>query len=186
MSRSVRNKKPLGREFYARPPVEVARDLLGAIITHGAASARIVETEAYLGEGDGAAHSARGITPRTKLIFGPPGFAYVYFVYGLHHCLNVVAEQEGSAGCVLIRALEPIDGIDLSCQGPARLTRALGITLAQNGTDLTDGPIRIYKEDIRPKPDILISPRIGITKSADLPLRFFLKGNSFVSGRRVR
>src|ERR1700736_5583732 len=102
---------PLARSFYARPTVEVARDLLGKVIRHGPACARIVETEAYLGTGDAAAHSARGPTPRTRVIFGPPGHAYVYLIYGIHECLNIVAEPDGVPGCVLIRAIEPVRGI---------------------------------------------------------------------------
>src|ERR1700686_2350206 len=98
----------LPRSFYARETVEVAPDLLGKVIRHGPATARIVETEAYLGVGDAAAHSARGPTPRTNVIFGPPGHAYVYLIYGMHYCLNIVAEPEGVAGCVLIRAVEPV------------------------------------------------------------------------------
>src|SRR5580700_465615 len=120
---------PLSHAFYARPTVEVARDLLGTVIRHGAASARIVETEAYLGTDDAAAHSARGPTPRTSVIFGPPGRAYVYLIYGMHYCLNVVAEPEGVAGCVLIRAAEPIADVIHASNGPGKLTRALGITL---------------------------------------------------------
>jgi len=161
--------------------VEVARDLLGKVIRHGAASARIVETEAYLGTNDAAAHSARGPTPRTTVIFGPPGRAYVYLIYGMHYCLNVVAEPEGVAGCVLIRAVEPVAGvIDLS-NGPGKLTRALGITLEHYGADLTRGPLTIHAPASNEKFDIATSPRIGINKSADLPLRFFIRGNRFVS-----
>ena len=172
----------LPQDFYMRPTIEVARDLLGKVIEHGGRAGRIVEVEAYLGEGDAAAHSARGATPRTRVIFGRPGHAYVYFIYGMHYCLNLVAEPEGKAGCVLIRALEPLFGVTQACNGPAKLTRSLGITLAQNGCDVSRGPIRLYTE----KKDgealqIATSPRIGITKSVDLPLRFFLAGNPFVS-----
>ena len=138
----------LPRSFYARPTVEVARDLLGKVIRHGPASARIVETEAYLGVGDAAAHSARGPTPRTRVIFGPPGHAYVYLIYGMHYCLNIVAEPEGVAGCVLIRAVEPIGAaaeIARSSNGPGKLTRALGITLKHYGVDLTRGPITVHE-----------------------------------------
>ncbi len=161
--------------------MEVARDLLGKVIRHGAASARIVETEAYLGTNDAAAHSARGRTPRTIVIFGPPGRAYVYLIYGMHYCLNVVAEPEGVAGCVLIRAVEPIAGISHLSNGPGKLTRALGITLQDYGADLTRGLLTIHAPAGDEKFDIATSPRIGINKSADLPLRFFIRGNSFVS-----
>ena len=115
----------LSRSFYARPTVDVARDLLGKILRHGDAAARIVEVEAYLGANDAAAHSAAGLTPRTQVIFGPPGHAYVYLIYGMHYCLNIVAEPAGQAGCVLIRAVEPIAGVTLSTNGPGKLTRAL-------------------------------------------------------------
>jgi DNA-3-methyladenine glycosylase len=174
----------LPRSFYARPTVEVARGLLGKVIRHGAASARIVETEAYLGTGDAAAHSARGPTPRTRVIFGPPGHAYVYLIYGMHYCLNIVAESEGVAGCVLIRAAEPVDpatGIALPSNGPGKLTRALGITLDHYGVDLTRGPITLHEPTDEESFEIGISPRIGISQAADLPLRFFIKSNRFVS-----
>jgi len=173
----------LPRSFYARPTVEVARDLLGKVIRHGRARARIVETEAYLGVGDAAAHSARGLTPRTRVIFGPPGHAYVYLIYGMHYCLNIVAEPEGVAGCVLIRAVEPL-GVDpaaLSSSGPGKLTRALGITLEHYGADLTRGPITLHESAEPERFEIGISPRIGISQAAELPLRFFIRGNGFVS-----
>jgi DNA-3-methyladenine glycosylase len=153
----------LPRSFYARPAVEVARDLLGKVIRHGRARARIVETEAYLGVGDAAAHSARGRTPRTRVIFGPPA--------------------EGVAGCVLIRAVEPL-GVDpaaLSSNGPGKLTRALGITLEHYGADLTRGPITLHESAEPEHFEIGISPRIGISQAAELPLRFFIRGNGFVS-----
>ena len=158
----------LPRSFYARPTVEVARDLLGKVIRHGAATARIVETEAYLGTNDAAAHSARGQTPRTRVIFGPPGRAYVYLIYGMHYCLECRwAEPEGIAGCVLIRAVEPLAGVMHLSNGPGKLTRALGITLQHYGTDLTRGPLTIHTPANNEKFTIATSPRIGINKSAD-------------------
>jgi DNA-3-methyladenine glycosylase len=182
----------LRRSFYSRPTVQVARDLLGKLIAHQNRIGRIVETEAYLGADDAAAHSAAGITPRTRVIFGPPGHAYVYLSYGIHNCLNVVAEPEGTAGCVLIRAVEPVTGIELPADGPGKLTRALGITLAHNGCDVTHGPILIGEDTARThvaeQGEIAVSRRIGITKSSELPLRFFLRGNPYVSraGARVK
>ena len=174
----------LPRSFYARPTVEVARDLLGKVVRHGPACARIVETEAYLGAGDAAAHSARGPTPRTKVIFGPPGHAYVYLIYGMHYCLNIVAETEGVAGCVLIRAVEPIGAVTriaLASNGPGKLTRALGITLKHYGADLTRGPITLHEPPDQEPFEIGISPRIGISQAAELPLRFYIRGSRFVS-----
>jgi DNA-3-methyladenine glycosylase len=187
---------PLTRSFYLRPAPRVARELLGKILALDCVSGRIVETEAYLGEDDGAAHSARGITPRTRVIFGPPGHAYVYFIYGMYDCLNIVCEPEGIAGCVLIRALEPLSGVDRMrerraaakrdhdlANGPGKLTRALGIKITHNGVDVTKGPITIHAPEHAKKFEIATSTRIGITKSADLPLRFFIKDNPCVSRR---
>jgi len=174
----------LPRSFYVRRTVDVARDLLGKVIRHGSASAKIVETEAYLGTDDAAAHSARGMTPRTRVIFGPPGHAYVYLIYGMHYCLNIVAEPEGVAGCVLIRAVEPtrdMAGTALPSDGPGKLTRALGITLKHYGVDLTRGPITLHDPPDREAFKIGISPRIGISQAAELPLRFYIRGNRFVS-----
>ena len=176
----------LNRAFFARPTVEVARGLLGKILRHDAASARIVEVEAYLGVGDAAAHSARGRTRRTRVIFGSPGHAYVYLIYGMHYCLNVVAEPEGVAGCVLIRAVEPLTGIVLPANGPGKLTRALGITLEHYGSDLTRGALTVNSTDDDTAFEIGVSPRIGIRKAADLPLRFFIRGNRFVSRSTAR
>ena len=175
----------LPREFYERPTVEVARGLLGKILVHGQTAGVIVETEAYLGAEDLAAHSARGVTPRTKVIFGPPGHAYVYFIYGMYECLNLVAEPEGVPGCVLIRALDPLCGIrtmfrrrpaarkleDLA-SGPGKLTLAMGITRAQNGRDVTRGPLVVRRWKLEQPLKIAVTPRIGITKCADWPLRF--------------
>jgi DNA-3-methyladenine glycosylase len=185
----------LKRPFYDRPTVEVARDLLGKILVHGRTAGIIVETEAYLGADDLAAHSARGITDRTRVIFGPPGHAYVYFIYGMYECLNLICEPEGVPGCVLIRALEPLTGVDLMrerrpaarkpedlASGPGKLTLAMGITRAQNGADVTRGALVVRRPTV-PRPlDVAVSPRIGITKCAELPLRFHIRGNRFVSG----
>ena len=184
----------LKRGFYARPTTEVARALLGKILVHGETAGKIVETEAYLGGDDRAAHSARGITDRTRVIFGPPGHAYVYFIYGMHECLNLVAEPAGKPGCVLIRALEPVAGVDLMARrrpaahslreltsGPGRLTQAMGITRAQNGVDVTRGPLTVRTAPGGERFEIEITPRIGIRHCADWPLRYCIKGNSFVS-----
>jgi DNA-3-methyladenine glycosylase len=176
----------LDRSFYARPTIEVARALLGKVIRRGRASARIVEVEAYLGANDPAAHSARGPTPRTRVIFGPPGHAYVYLVYGMHHCLNIVTEPTGVAGCVLIRAVEPVRGVASPSNGPGKLTRALGITLAHYGADLTRGPLTVHEPTAAETFAIAVSPRIGITQASDLPLRFFIAGNPFVSRSPAR
>ena len=184
----------LKRPFYERPTVDVARDLLGKVLVHGPAAGLIVETEAYLGGDDLAAHSARGITDLTRVIFGPPGHAYVYFIYGMYECLNVVAEGVGSPGCVLIRAVEPLEGIprmrrrrpgargieDLA-NGPGKLTLALGITRRHNGADFTRGPLTIHAPQRQEPVQIAVSPRIGIRHCADWPLRFFIEGNRYVS-----
>jgi DNA-3-methyladenine glycosylase len=185
----------LPRTFYNRPTVEVARELLGKVLVHGETAGRIVETEAYLGRDDLAAHSARGITDRTRVIFGPPGHAYVYFIYGMYECLNLICEPEGAPGCVLIRALEPVAGIELMrarrpaarrvedlASGPGKLTLAMGITRALNGADVTRGAL-VVRTPAEARPvEVAVTPRIGITKCADLPLRFFERGNRFVSG----
>jgi len=168
----------LPREFYNRPTVEVARELLGKILVHGEHRGAITEVEAYLPWTDQAAHSFRGRTKRTAVIFGPPGYAYIYFIYGMHECLNVVVEPEGTPGCVLIRAVEGYGN------GPGKLTRAMGITRALYGADFTRGPLFIMDA---PSPDpleIVATPRIGITKSEDLMLRFVLRSRE--GRRRVR
>ena len=184
----------LKREFYARPAVEVARDCLGKILVHGKTAGRIVETEAYLGVDDRAAHAWRGVTDRTRVLFGPPGHVYVYFIYGMYECLNFTAEEEGKAGSVLIRAVEPLVGIDAMRRrrpaakrvedlgsGPGKLTLALGITRKQNGVDITRGPLHVRRLDEKQAFEIEVTPRIGITHCADWPLRFLIAGNRFVS-----
>lgn len=188
---------PLTRAFFLQPTIEVARQLLGlTLITKspaGETSGVIVETEAYLGSSDPAAHSYRGETPRTKTMFGEPGRAYVYFTYGMHTCLNVVTAPSGTGDAVLIRALEPTTGIDIMqrrrqrddihrlCSGPAKLVQALGVTLTDNGQDFLSGSrLRLVGDSVE-QDRVAVSPRIGIKKAADLPLRFFIKGSKFVS-----
>lgn len=184
----------LKRAFYDRPTVEVARDLLGKVLFHGSAAGTIVETEAYLGGGDLAAHSARGLTERTRVIFGPPGHAYVYFIYGMYECLNLVAEAGGKPGCVLIRALEPMAGVGLMrrrrpaarrledlASGPGKLTLAMAITRALNGADVTRGGLVVRRPIEERAFEIDATPRIGIRQCADWPLRFVIRGNRFVS-----
>jgi DNA-3-methyladenine glycosylase len=188
----------LPRAFYDRPTADVARDLLGKVLVHGRTAGIIVETEAYLGGDDLAAHSARGITDRTRVIFGPPGHAYVYVIYGVYECLNLICEPEGQPGCVLIRAIEPVAGIELMrerrpearkdedlASGPGKLTLAMAITRAQNGADVTRGSL-VVRQPAEPRHvEIAVTRRIGITKCADLPLRFVVRGNRFVSGKKV-
>jgi len=186
--------KPLPRSFYHRPATEVARALLGKILVHGAVSARIVETEAYLGLEDPAAHAWRGMTPRTQVLFGPPAHAYVYLIYGMYECLNIVAEAEGSPGCVLIRALEPLTGLatmrrrrpgvrreeDLA-NGPGKLTLAMGITRRHNGRDVTRGDLYVCDGGLEKAFETGVSARVGIRHAADWPLRFYIAGNRYVS-----
>ena len=185
----------LPRDFYMHPTVAVARGLLGKVMVHGPAAGIIVETEAYLGGDDLASHSARGVTDRTRVIFGPPGHAYVYLVYGMYECLNLVAEPEGKPGCVLLRALEPVAGLETMrrrrpaarrdrdlTSGPGKLTLALGITRAQNGADVTRGALVVREPAERRRFEVAVTPRIGIRHCADWPLRFVIRGNPFVSG----
>ena len=188
----------LGRDFYNRDPIHVARECLGKVLVYGETAGRIVEVEAYLGVDDEAAHAWRGITKRNQVLFGRPGCAYVYFIYGMYECLNFVAEPEGKAGCVLIRALEPLAGIELMqrrrptakrikdlASGPGKLTQALGITRKLNGSDLVTGPLEVRVLRNETPPDIAVTTRIGITRCVDWPLRFLIRGNKFVSGRPV-
>ena len=176
----------LPRNFYARRAAEVARDLLGKTLCHGNAAGRIVETEAYPGGDDLASHSAVGITDRTRVIFGPPGHAYVYLCYGMYDCFNIIAETVGTPGCVLIRALEPLSGLDEMrvrrpraksdrdlASGPGKLTMALAITRSHSGCDLTRGALVV--RDAPDIADIETTPRIGITKCADRLLRFLAR-----------
>ncbi len=187
--------------FYDRPVLEVARDLIGCTVKHGATGGVIVETEAYHQE-EPASHAYAGLTPRTRTLFGPPGRAYIYRSYGVHALLNAVCEPEGVGAAVLIRALQPTSGLKEMaarrgallgrearehelCSGPGRLTQALGISLEQNGTDLRLGPIRFGP---RPRgwqdPEVLTGTRIGITRAVDLRWRFCLAANRHVSSPR--
>ena len=183
-------------EFYDRPVVEVARDLVGCVLTHGATSGVIVETEAYH-DSEPACHAHVGLTPRTEVLFGPPGRAYVYRSYGIHALFNAVCEPEGVGAAVLIRALEPLDGITLMrerrgavpdgelCNGPGKLTQALGIELELNRADLAAGPVTIAARTPGwHAVELVAGPRIGITKATELPWRFCAGGSRHVSRPR--
>ena len=183
----------LDRPFYGRGADAVAKDLIGRILSvtdfGGTVRSRIVETEAYVGMQDLACHASRGRTPRNAVMFGPGGHAYVYFVYGMHHMLNLVTAPEGEPEAVLIRALEPLvpePGIPL--RGPGVLCRSLGITRTENGSDLCGtGRIRVENGTPVPPEDIVATPRIGVDYAGewkDAPLRFCLRGNRHVSGRK--
>jgi DNA-3-methyladenine glycosylase len=185
------------RAFYARPVLEVAYDLVGCVVSHDRSAGVIVETEAYH-QSEPACHAFVGLTPRTRTLFGPPGVAYVYRSYGVHAMLNAVSEPEGIGAAVLIRALEPLEGIDMMrarrgveairalCSGPGKLTQALGIRLEENGTDLMCGPIRITpREPAWRDVQISIDRRIGITRAQELPWRFTATGSRYLS-RPVR
>ncbi len=193
-------------DFYARPVLDVARELIGCIVEHRPAgrppaSGVIVETEAYH-DSEPACHAFVGLTPRTRTLFGPPGYAYVYRSYGIHALLNAVCEPEGVGAAVLIRALEPLTGVEAMrarrssgadgamreedlCSGPGKLTQALGIELSENGGDLHDGPVRILPPAATwSEPDVIVGTRIGITKAVELPWRFCAAGNRNVSRPR--
>lgn len=193
----------VGRPFYIHPPEQVAPALLGKVLVRRCEgewlAGRIVEIEAYCGSDDAAAHAFAGKTRRNAVLFGPPGFAYVYFIYGMHYCLNISCEPEGQAGSVLLRALEPLEGLAtmarlrgieadanprLLASGPGRLCQALGVTRdLHNGIDVTSRHSGLHVEDDGFRPGAIdVLPRVGIRKAADRPLRFALSGNRFVSG----
>ncbi|MGD0090197.1 MAG: DNA-3-methyladenine glycosylase [Planctomycetota bacterium] len=193
----------LPRSFYTQDTVSIAKALLGAYLVHdspqGRTAGRIVETEAYLFDGDPACHAHRGKTRRNAAMFGPPGHAYIYFVYGMYHCFNVVTAPEGIGEAVLVRALEPRAGIPLMqrrrstrdlkalCSGPGKLALAMGLTRDLNGSPLFRGPLSIWSRGSFPQEpgsqqeEVVATTRIGISKAAALPLRFCLKDNPFVS-----
>jgi DNA-3-methyladenine glycosylase len=181
------------RRFYDRPVLEVAEDLVGCVVSHGGSSGVIVETEAYH-HSEPASHAYVGLTQRNRVLFGRPGLAYVYRSYGIHACLNAVCEPEGVGAAVLIRALEPVEGVELMrqrrgversenlCSGPGKLTEALGIGLELNGSDLLEGPILIAgRRSAWRNVEVVASRRIGITKAAELPWRFSALGSRFLS-----
>jgi len=178
----------------AADPTAAARFLLGQVLVRRlgrkTVGARIVETEAYLGQDDPAAHSFRGETARNRPLWGPAGTVYVYFIYGMHHCLNLAAESEGRPGCVLIRAAEPLpgSGLDpLACRGPGRLCRALGLDVSLSGSSVFAPRGGLWLREGKPPARILVTPRIGIQKAADWPLRFLDAASPAVSGpRRAR
>jgi DNA-3-methyladenine glycosylase len=202
-------RRPLSGEFYDRDPRRVSRELLGKVLVRRerkqVLAARIVEVEAYLGEDDPAAHSFAGRTLRNAVLFGPPGYAYVYFIYGNHYCLNVSCLPDGVAGGILFRALEPLVGMEQMAlsrnvsigsvrdlrkltSGPGRLAEAFGITRERdNGKDLASprSDLFIVDDGYRVR-RVLTTPRIGITKAAGLPLRYLIAGNEFVSGAKIR
>jgi DNA-3-methyladenine glycosylase len=181
------------RAFYDRPVLDVAQDLIGCVVSHAGSSGVIVETEAYH-HSEPASHAFVGLTNRTRVLFGPPGYAYLYRSYGIHACLNAVCEPEGVGAAVLIRALEPVEGIELMrarrglervenlCSGPGKLTQALGIGLDLNGSDLIRGPIVIARPQSAWRDvEVVASKRIGITKAAELPWRFSALGSRYLS-----
>ncbi|MDR3019869.1 MAG: DNA-3-methyladenine glycosylase [Treponema sp.] len=181
----------LGKNFYKRSTVELAKALLGKYLVYGDLRGMIVETEAYLFKGDPGCHAARGITARNAPMFGPAGNTYVNLIYGMYHCLNIVSGKEGEGEAVLIRALEPARGIPLMqkrrntkkienlCSGPGKLTQAFAINLKHNNLSLLDSPLQIHNN--RYKPEIITSTRIGLSAGKELELRFYIKGSKFVS-----
>ena len=188
----------LPRAFYERETEIVAREMLGAVLEcetdDGIASGIIVETEAYLGEHDLACHAVAGRTARTEALYGPPGTSYVYFIYGMYWCFNAVTRAEGLPSAVLVRALEPLDGVALMhkrrsrvknavdlTNGPGKLCTALGIVGSMSGKGLQRKPLVIRAGESVPDRDVMVTTRIGITRSADWPLRWIVKGNKYVS-----
>ena len=189
---------PLSSSFYDRPTEQVARDLLGAVLQcttpDGVTRGRVVETEAYLGADDPACHAVAGITSRTEHLFGPPGRSYVYFIYGMYWCFNAVTRERGHGSAVLVRAVAPLDGIDLMrarrarvkrdrdlTNGPGKLCLAMGIVGVMSGTSLRHGPIVIRAGEHVADDDVVVTPRIGISRAAEWPLRYLVRDDPFVS-----
>lgn len=197
----------LPKSFYSSPTIKVAKELLGTFLVHqtaaGTTIGRIVETEAYLFRNDPACHAHRGKTKRNEVMFGSAGRSYVYFIYGMYHCFNVVTGKVGEGEAVLIRALEPIEGIDLMskrrknhnhiqlCNGPGKLVIAMGISREQNGLSLCRSPLKLFSRDSflkyrenNSRRSIIATSRVGISTGTELPLRFYIAGNIFVSTYR--
>lgn len=198
LDRLLAETEPIPRSFFERPADELAPDLLGLVLLHGETAGMLVETEAYLGLTDLAAHASRGLTKRTRVMFGPAGHAYVYLIYGMHECLNVVADKPGVPHCVLVRALEPLLGVTEMAErrhwngpaagianGPGKLTSALAITRQHYGVDLCAGPLQLRRWKKSPSFTIEITPRIGIKDNIDWPLRFIWSKHPCLSRRRV-
>jgi DNA-3-methyladenine glycosylase len=190
--------RKLKREFYNRPTLKVAKDLLGKYLVvqkrKKILSGKIVETEAYIGSDDPACHASKGMTPRNRVMFGPPGHAYIYFTYGMYHCLNLITEEDGFPAAVLIRAIEPVQGIDLMMRrrgkrnlknltsGPGKLCQALGLDRSLNGEDLCSG--KIWVEERGEKAGLIKSDsRVGITEGKNKKWRLYISNNEFVSKR---
>jgi DNA-3-methyladenine glycosylase len=197
-ARRSRVGAPFPTRFYDRPTELVARELLGAVLecnTHeGVTRGRIVETEAYLGPDDPACHAAAGLTQRTQHLFGPPGHAYVYLIYGMYWCFNAVTRERGHGAAVLVRAVHPLDGVELMrrrrpkakherdlTNGPGKLCLAMGIVGTMSGASLRDGPVQIRSGAPVPDEDVIVTPRIGITQAAQWPLRYVVHDDPFVS-----
>ena len=197
-ARRSRLGTPLPARFYDRPTELVARELLGTVLEcttdDGITRGRIVETEAYLGPDDPACHAAAGLTQRTQHLFGPPGLAYVYLIYGMYWCFNAVTRERGHGAAVLVRAVHPLDGAELMrrrrpkakhdrdlTNGPGKLCQAMGIVGAMSGTSLRDGPVVIRSGAPAADVDVLVTPRIGITLAAEWPLRYLVRDDPFVS-----
>ncbi|WP_045875631.1 DNA-3-methyladenine glycosylase [Pseudofrankia sp. DC12] len=191
--------EPLPADFYARPVLAVARDLLGATVRHRSVCVRLTEVEAYMGLDDPASHAARGPTPRSAVMFGPPGHAYVYFVYGMHWCLNLVCEPAGTPSAVLVRAGEVVAGLDLARQraplltdrdlarGPGRLARVLGADGRLTGSPVTGGgPLLVERGSEVDDAQVRTGPRIGLRVAVERPWRFWVAGDPTVSATRGR
>ena len=202
-ARRARLGSPLPARFYDRPTELVARELLGAVMQCTSAGvttiARIVETEAYLGPHDPACHAVAGLTPRTAQLFGPPGMAYVYFIYGMYWCFNAVTRERGHGSAVLVRAVHPLAGVDVMrrrrprarrdkdlSNGPGKLCIAMGITGSMTGTSLGDGPVVIRSGAPVPDDAVVVTPRIGITRAAEWPMRFLVRDDPYVSATPSR